>query len=135
MSTVINWLKETRGPDAVVVFVEWYDYSISDVVFALPKQKNDVVVAIKNVFSEMDVSNAEDIAIDLKIRPQTNEPPSQTNYLQWKYDDFINKGKDAIEGAILDQINKSWDVEWTISGWYNDGNDTWEFNFRRHNFV
>ena len=135
MSTVINWLKETRGPDAVVVFVEWYDYSISDVVFALPKQKNDVIVAIKNVFSEMDVSQAEDIAIDLKIRPQTNEPPSQTNYLQWKYDDFINKGKDAIEGAILDQINKSWDVEWTISGWYNDGNDTWEFNFRRHNFV
>ena len=131
MSNVINWLTETRGPDAIVVFVEWYDYSISDVVFALPKQKNDVIVAIKNVFSEMDVSQAEDIAIDLKIRPQTNDRP----YLEWKYDDFMNKGTDAIEGAILDQINKSWDEEWTISGWYNDGNDTWEFNFRRHNFV
>ena len=131
MSNVINWLTKTRGPDAVVVFVEWYDYSISDVVFALPKQKNDVIVALKNVFSELDVSQAEDIAIDLKIRPQTNDRP----YLEWKYDDFMNKGTDAIESAILEHINKSWDMEWTISGWYNNGDDTWEFNFRRHNFV
>ena len=131
---IINWLKKTRGPDAIVIFVEWYDYTISDVVFALPKQKNDVIVAIKNIFDEMDVPNAEDIAIDVKIRPG-NERLKETNYTQWKYSDFEKVGKDVVLDAVLDSINKSWDVNWELSGWYNDGNDTWEFNFRRHTFV
>ena len=131
---IINWLKKTRGPDAIVIFVEWYDYTISDVVFALPEQKNDVIVAIKNIFGEMDVPNAEDIAIDVKIRPG-NERLKETNYTQWKYSDFEKVGKDVVLDAVLDSINKSWDVNWELSGWYNDGNDTWEFNFRRHTFV
>ena len=43
MSEVINWLSRSKGPEAVVIYADFYDYDLNTNIFKLPEEKEGVL--------------------------------------------------------------------------------------------
>lgn len=124
MSEIINWITKARGPESIIIYCDVYDYELGDAVYT---EKEEVMMAIKNIFAEVNIEHIEDFVVSLKIE---KDP-----LLEWVYDDFERDGVEEIKDQIVALIDTSWYKIWNFDGWYSDGSDHWQFNFRRHNFV
>ena len=65
ISEVINWLRDDsvvsrRGPNAIVVAADFYDYELVATVYQLPEEKNNVILQLKSILDSMVDAGAED---------------------------------------------------------------------------
>jgi hypothetical protein len=127
MSQVINWLTKTRGPEAVIIYGDWYDYELSTQLYELPEKKADVFTALQNIFQEIDPQFQENIVINLKIGAKPID--------EYNYDDFVKHGAGGIHEKVTLRLEQNWGSIWNLDGYITDTDGTWEFSFRRHNFV
>ena len=134
ISEVINWLRDDsvvsrRGPNAIVVVCDFYDYEITTQVFQLPDDDVTVVNQIREIMSSMIDSGAEDSSAF--IRWGSDKLDEQKN---WDYNDITNMGQLTVLNELMDLLKKHYNGVWQVGGWQS-GNESWEVEYRRHNFV
>lgn len=134
ISEVINWLRDDsvvsrRGPNAIVVVCDFYDYEITTQVFQLPDDDVTVVNQIREIMSSMIDSGAEDSSAF--IRWGSDKLDEQKN---WDYNDITNMGELTVLNELMDLLKKHYNGVWQVGGWQS-GNESWEVEYRRHNFV
>ena len=134
ISEVINWLRDDsvvsrRGPNAIVVVCDFYDYEITTQVFQLPDDDVTVVNQIREIMSSMIDSGAEDSSAF--IRWGSDKLDEQKN---WDYNDITNMGQLTVLNELMDLLKKHYNGVWQVGG-YQSGNESWEVEYRRHNFV
>ena len=128
MSQVINWLTKTRGPESIVVAGDWYDYELNVTVFVLPEEKKGVLKGISNLFAEMDPQYQENIVLSVRAG-------LKDGWTEYEYDNFVDMGVSTIHKQVIEELVQHWDKPWALNGYVTDTDGTWEFNFRRINFV
>jgi len=130
MSEVINWLTQGRGPESVIIYGDWYDYELSTSLYYGPTAKEDVKKSIHNIFAEVDTQFQDNIQMNVR----TNK--SNSGWIEYDYNAFIEKGASTIRNEIWNLwLESNWNKEWEFAGYITDNDGTWEFSFRRHNFV
>ena len=104
ISEVINWLRDDsvvsrRGPNAIVVVCDFYDYEITTQVFQLPDDDVTVVNQIREIMSSMIDSGAEDSSAF--IRWGSDKLDEQKN---WDYNDITNMGQLTVLNELMDLL-------------------------------
>lgn len=130
ISEVINWLRDDsvvsrRGPNAIVVVADFYDYEMTTQIFQLPEDKDDAINQINNILEDLVDPDAEDNSVDIVCQETTKS---------WDRAMIENQGKTKVVNEVMDLLKKNWDSVWKISGWQS-GNENWEVKWERVNFV
>jgi hypothetical protein len=130
ISEVINWLRDDsvvsrRGPNAIVVVADFYDYEMTTQIFQLPEDKDDAINQINNILDDLVDPDAEDNSVDIVCQETTKS---------WDRAMIENQGKTKVVNEVMDLLKKNWDSVWKISGWQS-GNENWEVKWERVNFV
>jgi len=136
MSEVINWLRDDsvvsrRGPNAIVIMSDYYDYDLSTTIHELPQDKDTALNQMEEVLSRLVDPGAEDNSITIVCAETTKT---------WDIAMIENKGQDLVVKEIMDLLKKdhNWNgggsIGWRVSGWQS-GNENWEVNWERVNFV
>jgi len=126
LSEVINWMKNA-GPKAVVLYVEYYDNSLSDHIYRLPEEKDAIMLAMTGMLLDIDMASTEDINIDIYDSHSKSEI--------WDYPYLKEQGMERVLEELNERLQSVWEKTWSLSVWHRDGNGQMEFSFRRHNFV
>lgn len=130
ISEVINWLRDDsvvsrRGPNAIVVVADFYDYEMTTQIFQLPEDKDDAINQINNILDDLVDPDAEDNSVDIVCQETTKS---------WDRAMIENQGKTKVVNEVMDLLKKNWDSVWKISGWQS-GSENWEVKWERVNFV
>jgi hypothetical protein len=130
ISEVINWLRDDsvvsrRGPNAIVVVADFYDYEMTTQIFQLPEDKDDAINQINNILEDLVDPDAEDNSVDIVCQETTKS---------WDRAMIENQGKTKVVNEVMDLLKKNWDSVWKISGWQS-GSENWEVKWERVNFV
>ena len=135
ISEVINWLRDDsvvsrRGPNAIVVVCDFFDYDITTQVFQLPDDDVTVINQITEIMGSIIDPGAEDSSAFIKWGSDTVDE----NKREWDYNDITNMGKPTVLKELMDLLKKHYNGVWKVGGWQS-GNESWEVEYRRHNFV
>jgi len=134
MSEVINWMRDDsvvsrrrRGPNAIVVFADFYDYEMTTQVFQLPDEKGALLKNMKEILDSLVDPQAEDNSVTIVCEETTKS---------WDLEEIENQGKKRVIKELIDLLTKdsNWDAVWKIAGWQS-GNESWEVKWERVNFV
>ncbi len=129
ISEVINWVRDEsvvsrRGSNAIVVMADFYDYMLNTQVFQLPDDDVTVVNQITEIMGSIIDPGAEDSSAFIKWGENRRE---------WDHNDITNMGRQTVLKELMDLLRKHYDGLWTVGG-YQSGNESWEVEYRRHNF-
>lgn len=135
ISEVINWLRDDsvvsrRGPNAIVVAADFYDYELVATVYPLPEEKNNAILQLKSVLDSMVDAGAE----DCDLRVQWGKKSLNENKKKWDHGDINSIPPQDIIKEVMDILEKNWEDIWSVEA-YQSGSETWEIEWRRHNFV
>lgn len=135
ISEVINWLRDDsvvsrRGPNAIVVAADFYDYELVATVYPLPEEKNNAILQLKSVLDSMVDAGAE----DCDLRVQWGKKSLNENKKKWDHGDINSIPPQDIIKEVMDILEKNWEDIWSVEA-YQSSNETWEIEWRRHNFV
>jgi RecB family endonuclease NucS len=126
LSEVINWMKNA-GPKSIVLYVEYYDNSLSEHIYRLPEEKDAIMLAMTGMLLDIDMASTEDINIDIYDSHSKSEI--------WDYPYLMEQGMTRVLEELNERLQSVWENTWSLSVWHRDGNGSMEFSFRRHNFV
>jgi RecB family endonuclease NucS len=126
LSEVINWMKNA-GPKSIVLYVEYYDNSLSEHIYRLPEEKDAIMLAMTGMLLDIDMASTEDINIDIYDSHSKSEI--------WDYPYLMEQGMTRVLEELNVRLQSVWEKTWSLSVWHRDGNGSMEFTFRRHNFV
>ena len=104
------------------------DYELNVTVFVLPEEKKGVLKGISNLFAEMDPQYQENIVLSVRAG-------LKDGWTEYEYDNFVDMGVSTIHKQVIEELVQHWDKPWALNGYVTDTDGTWEFNFRRINFV
>lgn len=124
ISQVINYLQELRGPNSIVVMADFYDYTLTTQVFQLPDDDLTVVNQIEEIMNTMIDPGAEDSSAFIVWVGGKRT---------WDHTDITNMGRQTVLKELMDLLRTHYDGQWQIGG-YQSGNESWEVEYRRHNF-
>ena len=130
ISEVINWLRDDsvvsrRGPNAIVVVADFYDYEMTTQIFQLPEDKDDAINQMNNILDDLVDPDAEDNSVEIVCQETTKT---------WDIAMIENQGKEKVVNELMGLLKKNWDSVWKVSGWQS-GNESWEVKWERVNFV
>ena len=133
ISEVINWLRDDsvvsrRGPNAIVVMADFYDYTLTTQVFQLPDDDVTVSLQIEEIMGSMIDPGAEDSTAFFSWGSDKIDTRRD-----WDHNDITNMGKQKVLKELMDLLLKHYDGVWWLGG-YQSGNESWEVEYRRHNF-
>ena len=104
MSEVINWLSRSKGPEAVVIYADFYDYDLNTNIFKLPEEKEGVLKLINSLIDELELNRLDDILFRLDLSPPDRNKSDQTfenmrtqvsnNRIEWTFEEIEEKGLD-----------------------------------------
>ena len=147
MSEVINWLSRSKGPEAVVIYADFYDYDLNTNIFKLPEEKEGVLKLINSLIDELEnqLNSIDDILFRLDLSPPDRNKSDQTfenmrtqvsnNRIEWAFEEIEEKGLEQVKLEIAKHLDISWESDWNLNGWVNDSQGTHEFDFKRWNLV
>jgi len=130
ISEVINWLRDDsvvsrRGPNAIIVMADFYDYEMTTQIFQLPDDKDTAINQMKEIFASLIDPSAEDNSATIVCQETTKT---------WNRTMIETQGPEKVVKELIDLLMKNWDAVWRVSGWQS-GSENWEVSWERVNFV